>query len=1222
MESVNDLIQEAKLRTLWWALCIFVVSYFLTHTSKSMWMNVPMSILFVVGLRILFNRVEFRWKVPQPRLQTYLSHLEKKQLSLNDPRLTSLPPPAKWKRKIDSPAVEAAMSDFIDKILKDFVVDLWYSEITPDKEFPEQIRAIIMDVLAEISGRVKEINLVDLLTRDLVDLIGVHIELFRRNQATIGVDVMKTLSSEERDDRLKFHLLNSKELHPALISPESECKVLQRLMSAVLATVLRQREAQCPVIRSISRELLTCLVMQPIMNLASPGKVYNKSSLTSMRVYGKDLGKKGVCMTYIHAILDMYNGITTKFPCGKGEELDVDKVGVVASGELTDATAVCEAVADRHGTRAGQGVPEPYPVPRSRPRSHGGGIFCPVSIPRLPLVLTLWLEKKMGQHKDHGWEWHFTWRRNLFDSEIELAVNFLGEVEGKIIQHQGEDGWEWIGHPSGYELEDWMGYLFECWLLGYWFGYINELIESLLLLFNDDGTQGMGSDQSTNVASHHHGHSVASEGGHNNLTASNKHPSLNQGTGMILAKTSDQGGTLLQDSILHQDSSQVRPADWARMLEVVNQRRTEILMPENLENMWTKGRNYKRKENKIIKTGSQDLPAKSPSTDSSLPHRKLAQETSASKRGKYEVAEGKSSLPPLPVMGSAPLQNVGDAKSLESSKNPDKELSIVGDLASDGYKSPLKRSSSASSLGILSNKEDSIISEFFNPEFERHSEGFRGKSSSDMIVRKEGPLVPKLRCRVVGAYFEKIGSTCFAVYSIAVTDAQNKTWFVKRRYRNFERLHRHLKDIPNYTLHLPPKRIFSSSTDDAFVHQRCIQLDKYLQDLLSIANVAEQHEVWDFFSVSSKNYSFGKSPSVMKTLAVNVDDAMDDIVRQFKGVSDGLRRKVVGSSSLINEGSATSNTTWNLSWNADEIDKSIPRQSTAESVFSSDNEEGEKNNFDRENIDRAVAQDSGLHSDNALISKGNSSRINNCDEESSNLEFDRKHDMVVEARVGNYIPATNFILVHGNLEDPVGVPPEWAPPNVSVPILDLVDNIFQLNKRGWIRRQVYWISKQILQLVMEDAIDDWLLRQIHWLRREETVSQGIRWVQDVLWPGGTFFLRVGTPQIISDSDKKPSPTMSRSGGNNITKSESGSFEQELEAARRASDIKKLLFDGAPTTLVSLIGHKQYRHCARDIYYFSQSNICVKQLAYAILELALVSIFPEIRNVVESIHQPV
>lgn len=41
-------------------------------------------------------------------------------------------------------------------------------------------------------------------------------------------------------------------------------------MSALLATVLRQREAHCPVIRSIARELLTCLVMQPVMNLASP----------------------------------------------------------------------------------------------------------------------------------------------------------------------------------------------------------------------------------------------------------------------------------------------------------------------------------------------------------------------------------------------------------------------------------------------------------------------------------------------------------------------------------------------------------------------------------------------------------------------------------------------------------------------------------------------------------------------------------------------------------------------------------------------------------------------------------------------------------------------------------------------------------------------------------------------------------------------------------------
>lgn len=137
----------------------------LADSSKSMLMNIPIAILLVCGLRILLNEVEFRWKVRSNQTISYLSHLEKKQLSVNDSRLTTPPPPKKWKRKIDSPLVEAAIEDFINKILNDFVTDLWYSEITPDREAPELIHAIILDVLGEVSGRIKELNLIELLTR-------------------------------------------------------------------------------------------------------------------------------------------------------------------------------------------------------------------------------------------------------------------------------------------------------------------------------------------------------------------------------------------------------------------------------------------------------------------------------------------------------------------------------------------------------------------------------------------------------------------------------------------------------------------------------------------------------------------------------------------------------------------------------------------------------------------------------------------------------------------------------------------------------------------------------------------------------------------------------------------------------------------------------------------------------------------------------------------------
>ncbi|XP_073025618.1 uncharacterized protein [Primulina eburnea] len=1039
MESVQDLIEEAKLRAVWWILCIFGVSYFLTHTSKSMLMNIPIGVLLVSGLRILLNEVEFRWKVQNTRPLSYLSHLEKKQLSVNDSRLNTLSPAQKWKRKIDSPVVEAAIEDFINQILRDFVIDLWYSDITPDKEAPELIRGIIMDVLGEISGRIKEVNLVDLLTRDVVDLVGDHLDLFRRNQASIGVDVMGTLSSEERDERLKHHLLSSKELHPALISPECEYKVLQRLMGGLLAVVLRPREAHCSLVRCIARELLTCLVVQPIMDFASPG-------------------------------------------------------------------------------------------------------------------------------------------------------------------------------------------------------YINELFEYIMLAYNNEDIVA---DRSSKVESHNCDQAVAGE--HYQTSESNLKKSVSSGveeTDLSLSRFDNEKALKSNTSENFFANNIPRPAEWAKAFDAASQRRTEVLMPENLENMWAIGRNYKKKLQKKAAprpqasegTGSLDITVP-------LPQKQLFTGIPVQKPKTSIEAEDKNYKKPTtgPDQDNQPTNS--SIAAFGSSKDHDREAflkegSTIEDLektvvvSSYENKNKLKKSNSASDLRIHPRFEDTltsvgiapIISEYYSADAKKPNIHSR-KSISDMVIHGEGLHVPKLRCRVVGAYFEKLGSKSFAVYSIAVTDADYNTWFVKRRYRNFERLHRHLKDIPNYTLHLPPKRIFSSSTEDSFVHQRCIQLDKYLQDLLSIANVAEQHEVWDFLSASSKNYSFGKSSSAMRSLAVNVDDAVDDIVRQFKGVSDGLMRKVVGSPSSFHEPSS-SITSRNLSLTFDDLYKLAMRESTSESINSfSDNEEGDNANQGQQELE-SIAQANGWHSDNELSSQGFPPRVVKLGEEVSLLNFEEIHGVKMKPATSceSKYRESSLALMSVTLDDPTAVPPEWTPPNLSVPVLNLVDNIFQLKRRGWLRRQVFWISKQILQLVMEDAIDDWLSRQIQWLRREEVIAQGIRWVHNVLWPDGTFFLRLHTQSLLNDSQTNQGSWQNTRKQSGRRVAQPGSFEQQLEAARRASDLKKMIFDGAPTTLVSLIGQKQYKRCARDVYYFLQSTVCLKQLGYGILELILISVFPELRDIVTDVHE--
>ncbi|KAJ6835206.1 uncharacterized protein M6B38_122795 [Iris pallida] len=431
------------------------------------------------------------------------------------------------------------------------------------------------------------------------------------------------------------------------------------------------------------------------------------------------------------------------------------------------------------------------------------------------------------------------------------------------------------------------------------------------------------------------------------------------------------------------------------------------------------------------------------------------------------------------------------------------------------------------------------------------------------------------------------------------------------QYRNFERLHRHLKDIPNYSLHLPPKRFLSSSIDDYFVHQRCILLDKYLQDLLAVANIAEQHEVWDFLSVSSKNYSFGKSASVMKSLAVNVDDAMDDIVRQFKGVSDGLMRKVSSPSPTHLNSLSLSERKLGLTWNEEESNRQSPSCSNMETSRSMSDDEVHDE-------DHSSALTSGWHSDNELNAKGFPPRIVKRIDESRSLDSQRNQRPDQDDRIGlDKFLTSNNSVPSDLFEDPPGMPPEWTPPNVSVPLLNLVDKIFQLKRRGWLRRQVFWISKQILQLMMEDAIDDWIVRQIHWLRNDEIVARGIRWIHNTLWPNGTFFIKFGSSQGKVDdiNSSQKGQNSNRTSGNG-----SSSFELHLEAARRASDVKKMILGGAPTALVSLIGHRQYERCAKDVYYFLQSTICVKQLAFGILELLVTSIFPELRDLIQDLHE--
>jgi len=49
------------------------------------------------------------------------------------------------------------------------------------------------------------------------------------------------------------------------------------------------------------------------------------------------------------------------------------------------------------------------------------------------------------------------------------------------------------------------------------------------------------------------------------------------------------------------------------------------------------------------------------------------------------------------------------------------------------------------------------------------------------------------------------------------------------------------------------------------------------------------------------------------------------------------------------------------------------------------------------------------------------------------------------------------------------------------------------------RRKAFWVAKQVLQLGMGDAFDDWLIEKIQLLRKGSVIATGVKRVEQVIF---------------------------------------------------------------------------------------------------------------------------
>ncbi|XP_077210189.1 phox (PX) domain-containing protein [Tasmannia lanceolata] len=1132
-QTVRDLIEEAKKRIVLLFVCVVGLSYLMSLTSSSVWMNLPAAASLIVLIRYFSHDLEMRRRVAANKRSTSSNNLSQK-IPLEVPK--DAPEKSDWRRKVNSPIVEAAIDQFTRHLVSEWVTNLWYSRLTPDMDAPEELVHIMNGVLGEISFRVRDINLIDLLTRDIISLICNNLELYRTSQAKIGKCGARMLPIDHHDTQLKLVMASENKLHPALFSTEAEHKVLQHLMGGLISFTFKPEELQCSFFRYTVRELLACAVMRPVLNLANPRLINERIE------------------NFVHSL-------TNK--AGKGFSPSA------GDSSQTKAVASSRTSSDRFSVfldRTNNGV-ELVQLKHDQ-----SGINSDKPVKRIANGAFL---RKDSEHSESG---------------LSVGSNHANAINGDAqsshsrssLLLDGKNG-EWgqmLDIISSIKTQTLAPEHFEnMWAKGRNYkkkegaNQANQVAKSVSV-GNSDNSDCL------RVSSKHRiqGGKAKSEISrrntdytqHNNSLIDGKSPSQLFVT--LYDEKPDHDPVRLpeigpdsdnSDATEDDDSSGITGLDspGTKVWDSINNRKavvSHIRHPlESSEGHLTRksdkgNANYKR----LSKTQSGRKRSRSSSNKGHV-----WQEV---ERTSFLLGDGQDIL----------NASKGDVKADESSN--DSELESWGRVHGSGA-----ASSSAPSFSVSGAPNSSVKS----PE---------NSTLADFL---------KLRCEVLGANVVKSDSRTFAVYSISVTDANNNNWSIKRRFRHFEELHRRLKEFPEYNLGLPPKHFLSSGLDMFVIQERCKLLDTYLKKLVHLPTLSGSIEVWDFLSVDSQTYMFSNSLSIIQTLSVDLDEKGGKFQNSIEAVNDQIlsREEYLGTKSNRSAAQTKQNHI---------LDNSVMKTRNAEH-FPTKKPGKESVNLYEDH--------SGSDSDDRL--KTNVSSSSKTGKAQKNF---RGTDDAQEASQS----------LHEAAADPT-LPNEWVPPNLSIPILDLVDIIFQLQDGGWIRRQAFWVAKQVLQLGMGDAFDDWLIEKIQLLRKGSVIASGIKRIEQILWPDGIFITKHPRrqrppPSVIQSQNSHLSshsqpmnvslPKKEANQTNNPKESNSFTDEQELEASRRAKFVHELMIDKAPAALVGLVGRKVYERAAQDIYFFLQSPVCLKQMAYDLLELLLLLAFPELDSVVKQCHE--
>lgn len=207
----------------------------------------------------------------------------------------------------ESPKVAAALDEILENIIRDFI-KTWYSSISKNPVFPDEVDKTIRFALLKVRDRLAELDLAEVLTTRLVPIMTAHFRDFYDAERSVrGRKLNRSVTETEELDLAIASKYKDGKLHPAASLAFSDTKTaqqdyLRKAMLKVLPRVLPPSLLASRSVSTIAKEITACAVMFPVMQMLADPDTWNQL----MENYGRSMLQDRSTVRKLRAALDQH----------------------------------------------------------------------------------------------------------------------------------------------------------------------------------------------------------------------------------------------------------------------------------------------------------------------------------------------------------------------------------------------------------------------------------------------------------------------------------------------------------------------------------------------------------------------------------------------------------------------------------------------------------------------------------------------------------------------------------------------------------------------------------------------------------------------------------------------------------------------------------------------------------------------------------------------------